>query len=164
MKLLTREEIAAAFGKHPITIIKWQRAGMPVAERGGRGVESKYNLADVVGWRVASELARHGVDNQGARNLEVERARQARANAERVEAENRRRRGELLERAVWVRTCGEHITHAKTRLLALPSVLAPRLVHAAQLGGPTAIQAVVDAAIREALSELAGAVPSETPA
>src|SRR4051812_25727539 len=49
--LVTRRDLAALVGVHPITICKWEREGMPVATRGGRGRPSFYDEAVVRAWR-----------------------------------------------------------------------------------------------------------------
>lgn len=58
LRLLTRREVAAAFGVSPLRVTKWTAAGMPVVGRGGPGKESRYNLADVVAWRIEVEIQR----------------------------------------------------------------------------------------------------------
>ena len=58
LRLFTRREVAASFGVSPLRVTKWTAAGMPVVDRGGPGKESRYNLADVVAWRIEVEIQR----------------------------------------------------------------------------------------------------------
>jgi phage terminase Nu1 subunit (DNA packaging protein) len=157
-RTLTRRQLAAAMGVRPGQITRWQDDGMPVAVKGGPGKSALYDLAGVKAWRAA----RPDPSRPGGVSVAEETALLKRTQTERAQLEIQRRRGELLDRALWVRACAEHITHAKARLLSLPSALAARAVHAAQTGGPAAVQLLLETAIRESLVELAGMTSTET--
>ena len=58
MRIVGQEQIADAFGVAPKTIVEWQAQGFPVAERGGPGVPSEYELADCIRWRVSTEVGK----------------------------------------------------------------------------------------------------------
>lgn len=58
MQITGQEAIADAMGVAPKTIVEWQAQGMPVAERGGPGVPSVYELADCIRWLVKREVAK----------------------------------------------------------------------------------------------------------
>lgn len=130
---------------------------MPVAVKGGPGKSALYDLAKVKAWR----KARPDPTRPGGVSVAEETARLKRAQTERAELETRRRRGELLDRTLWLRACEDHITHAKSRLESLPSALAVRIVTAARTGGPAAVQALLHTAIRDALVGLSGIEPAE---
>src|SRR3970040_1004384 len=117
-ELLTRRELATALGIHVQTITKWQQQGMPIAARGRRGRAALHSLPAVIEWRHRTEAARQ----TGAEvvSLGAARARLAKAQAEKWERENRKRTGELIERAVVVREGQNMIFAAKTKLLQVP--------------------------------------------
>lgn len=54
-KLVTRRELAEKHSVHMQTITKWEREGMPVAERGPKGA----TVADVRAWLKARALAQN---------------------------------------------------------------------------------------------------------
>lgn len=49
--LVNRTQLAEVFGVSMPTVDGWVRAGCPVVQRGGRGVEWKFESADVAKWR-----------------------------------------------------------------------------------------------------------------
>ena len=67
MKLFTRSELAEAFGVAKLTITKWAAAGLPVADRGGRGRSSRYNLPAVVAWEIERRVQARGGGPAGVR-------------------------------------------------------------------------------------------------
>lgn len=48
--LVTRRELADALGCHMQTVTKYEREGLPIAQRGDRGKPSRYQLEDVRAW------------------------------------------------------------------------------------------------------------------
>ena len=85
--------------------------------------------------------------------LDEARARLATAQAERHEMENAARRGELAEVADVERTWIDMVMAVRSRLLSLPTKLAPQLVG---ISDPREIFAKLTEEIRVALTELAG--------
>ena len=126
-KILTRSEVAAVMGVTPMRITKWSAMGMPVAFRGGRGVESKYNLDAVLAWREQQEkLVVGGGDaapSGSALNLGEERARLARAQTAKTMLDIAKRRRDLLPRDEVVRDGKAVIGAVRAKLLAMPSRL-----------------------------------------
>ena len=166
IRLFTRKEIAAAFETSPLRITKWTAAGMPVAERGGRGRESRYSVPAVIAWRVESELQRlartapaagdGGAAPASAINLGIERAKLARVQTRKAELEVRKREGELLEAADVARMIALVVLAIRSKLLALPQVMAERLVAAAAGAHPAAaIETELAGEVRDVLRELA---------
>jgi phage terminase Nu1 subunit (DNA packaging protein) len=90
-------------------------------------------------------------DCLGSEGLEAARTRLATAQAERVELELAEQRGEVHRASAVMRVWADNVINTKTRLLALPSKLAP------ELQGKTLqeIQARLKEEINEALNELA---------
>ena len=82
-----------------------------------------------------------------------ERARKDAAMALKVEMENLRRAGQLMEASEVTAAWADHISSARSRLLAIPSKLPPLME-----GRPAAaMQALLRTEINDALRELAGA-------
>jgi phage terminase Nu1 subunit (DNA packaging protein) len=82
-----------------------------------------------------------------------ERARKDAAQALKTEMENLRRAGQLMEASEVTAAWADHISSARSRLLAIPSKLPPLME-----GRPAAaMQALLRTEINAALHELAGA-------
>ena len=82
-----------------------------------------------------------------------ERARKDAAQALKTEMENLRRAGQLMEASEVTAAWSDHISSARSRLLAIPSKLPPLME-----GRPAAaMQALLRTEINDALRELAGA-------
>src|SRR5689334_17936697 len=58
MRVVGMEQIAAAFGVAPKTIVEWQGDGFPIAVRGRRGVPSEYDLPACIDWLVKREVGK----------------------------------------------------------------------------------------------------------
>jgi phage terminase Nu1 subunit (DNA packaging protein) len=148
--LLTRSELALVFKVTPQRITIWKTNGMPVADRGSRGRESRFDLADVNTWWLARELQARGLDPKSPRiDLGNERALLARAQARKTMLEVQTREQQLLPRDQVVADGRAFILAVRAKLLALPRELA-RAGHI-----PVEKQADVTALIRQALEELA---------
>lgn len=151
LRAFSRSELAEAFNVSPLRITKWAAAGMPVADRGGRGRQSQYELPAVVDWRVRSQVqALTGkTESGGAIDLGLERAKLARAQTEKTDMEIRRRQGELLSRDQVVKDGRAFVMAAKAKLLALPR----RMAQAGVIANDA--QEHVASLVREALEEMA---------
>lgn len=89
----------------------------------------------------------------GGTEYDTQRERLAAAQAEKVEAENAVRRGELAELSAVAEQWSAHIHSARAKLLSMPSKLGPQLTHVAD---PTVIAARIRAEVYAALVELGG--------
>lgn len=58
MRIVGQEKVADCFGVAPKTIVEWQVDGFPVAQRGGPGVPSEYELAACIQWLVQREVGK----------------------------------------------------------------------------------------------------------
>ena len=148
-----RTALAAAIGANPYTITRWQRDGLPVADRGGPGRESKYSLPAVIAWRVARETSRNG--GAGAVSLEVERAKLANVQTRRAEVELLAKSAQLLPLIEMERVWSAAVAEIRARLLALPMAMAEPCLAAAQTDGAPGIQRMLTAAVRDGLRGLA---------
>lgn len=158
---LTRKALAVAFGTHPQTIVKWESAGMPVAERGGPGRPSRYGLPEVVAWYIRRELAARGID-PAALDPTTERALLDRRRREEIEQRLAKLHGEWLPRTEFQRVLSRVVHEIKAKLLAAPRAWALGLVKAA-LGGPAAVEAFLTVRIRDVLEALASIPCERTP-
>jgi hypothetical protein len=89
----------------------------------------------------------------GGSEYDTQRERLAAAQAEKVEAENAVRRGELAELSAVAEQWSAHIHAARAKLLSMPAKLGPQLTHVAD---PTVIAARIRAEVYAALVELGG--------
>jgi len=89
MMIEGQETIADVFGVAPKTIVEWQEQGFPVAVRGGPGVASQYDSAACIRWLVEREVRK-------AAAPESSKDRLHRVQAERIEMELARERGQLV--------------------------------------------------------------------
>lgn len=54
MGRMNRKNLSALLTVSPVTIWRWEREGLPVAHRGGKGRENLYELTDVLAWLKAT--------------------------------------------------------------------------------------------------------------
>ena len=112
------------------------------------GVIPKSEDGFVLG-EVTEAYWRNQFDSEG---LTAARTRLVTAQAELVEAELAEKRGELHRASAVVKVWTDNVMNAKTRLLAIPTKIAPELIGQ----DVQTVQAKLKAAIYEALTELAG--------
>jgi phage terminase Nu1 subunit (DNA packaging protein) len=98
---------------------------MPVAERpSGRGTDYVVFMGDVVRWSVKRELqaAGHEADDAVVLDLNAERARLAKEQADKTELENKLARGELVRAEDVLK--GDEVIYAglRDRIMAVQSV------------------------------------------
>lgn len=152
--LITRRQLARRTRVHLATIHKWENAGMPVALRGGRGLESFFDWAVVQKWRKDREASARAATNGPLDPM------QARANRDKFQAMiaeqlYRSREKELLPAGDVLAIWAEHITAARAVLIAAVTTKAPEIERAAKLSGVKGVEAALRALVDEALAELA---------
>lgn len=150
--MLTRRELASLLGVHMQTVTKWEREGMPIAERGRRGKASLYSEVAVRAWIAAREEA---AQNGSRLDVTQERARKERAQAQLAEQKYQQLAGELLPKEDVAKVWAAEIAGARSVLLAVPTTYADRAYRAATLHGVGAVEEVLRDAIHEVLRELA---------
>lgn len=67
MRIVGQEQIAAAFGVAPKTIVEWQERGFPIAVQGSRGIPNEYILPDCINWRVQDQVSKVKPEDQRER-------------------------------------------------------------------------------------------------
>lgn len=159
---ISRREAAEILDVHVDTVSKMIGEGLEVAviERRGRG------NALVLSRRAV--LAFHGARRvPGDLDPKQERARRDRAQAVLSEQAFKQRARDLLPADEVERVWSGHISAVRTKILSWSAVLAGR-IHRAARGGVGAVEAELDAAVREVLTELAaetsaGGPPARAP-
>jgi terminase small subunit / prophage DNA-packing protein len=118
-EILTAGELAEALKVTTAAVTKWKSEGCPCRIQSGRPV---YVLADVVDWRLSRA-------KESARPLDKdeEQIRKLKAEADRVELEVAKVRGELVPVTEFERVLAEDHDETRAALTALPSKFA-RLV------------------------------------
>ena len=153
-ELLTRRDLAARLAVHMQTVTKWERDGLPIAERGRKGKPSRYEVAAVREWIATREKDAKA----GGAGVDVarERARKERAQAELAEQLHATRARHLLPTDEVERVVGAKVAAARTVALTWKTSLVDRLELAYQGGGRAAMVAVLDEEVDLFLLELAG--------
>jgi phage terminase Nu1 subunit (DNA packaging protein) len=139
-------------GRDGRTISKWLEEGLPLAKRGRGGRPSLYDEAKCRRWIASREKQ---TATPGVVDLARERARKERAQAVLAEQTFQARSRELLPRAEVEKMWAAEVAAVRTKLLALPTVLADQLHRAAVLEGVDGVEARLQTAILDVLTELA---------
>lgn len=139
---LSQTQVAALLGVTPRTVRDWADA-----PRNGDG---SYHGPAIVAYYIAKRV---GADGEDGERHPTQRERLAAAQAEKVESENRVRRGELVEVEQVGAEWDDLVLNARAKLLSLPTKIAPQL---AGRTDPNAIRSILRSEINAALIELAG--------
>lgn len=157
---LTRPELAERLGCAVRTVTKWLAAGMPVAVRGRGGAPSTYDEGAVRAWK-------HDRDERArARSADLMHSRSRKELAQAIEAEQRVaiRAGKLIPIEDVDRVWSGHVAAVRARLLAIPMALSDRLHRVAVVEGPAAVEALLQTAVYQVLTECAEGVGVAPPA
>lgn len=137
---LTKLDIARAHGVTFTQVDEWVRSGMPYDSTGEKML---FNLSDTIRWRMER--------TNGKNRLSIERARQAKENADHSSMRNAELRGELIRVTHVQEYWAQMVSSVRAKLLSLPRKLAP----IARMTDTNAkCEAVLEATIYEALEEL----------
>lgn len=151
-KIVNKRELAHFFGVSPQAVDGWLPRGCPVLKRGGPLVGYQFDTAAVVEWRseqrVAEAIGEQRPDNPGdAENRKLS------ADASLAELKLHRELGQLAKiedaERIWTR----QVSACRTKLLALPSKLAPVALSANSV---EEIRSLFERELHEALNELDG--------
>lgn len=115
-KKVNKRELAEIFGKSQEAIGKWQKEGMPVQKKAkSKGKQNTYDTANVYEWLIAKH------QDENPREIDIERTRLIRAQAEAKELENQLARAELLPVPLVEMTWQAILTSARSHMLSLAS-------------------------------------------
>lgn len=161
--IVGQKELAECLGVTPKYITEWQQRDsnpLPVVEFGGRGRRAQYDVAACVAWRI-DEVVRQRVTASADGefiNLDHERARLARAQANKTEIEVSVLRAELIPKEAVARVQGQMISNTRSRVLSLPVKAAPILINRRNEND---IKTILTELVHEVLGELAEFSESE---
>lgn len=150
--LLTRRELAARMNVVMSAVTKWEQAGLPIAERGRPGKPTLYRQEDVQAWLVARE---QGAGANGSLNVNQERARRERAQASLAEQTFQMRQRDLLPRVDVEKVWAAEVGAVRTRLMAIPTTIADRVMRIATLEGVEGVERELRDVVEDVLRELA---------
>lgn len=139
--LLPKRLLAKAFGISTAALDRWD-----IKPHKKRGRESLYYLPDVIKWRLNR-------DTKEALDLNVERARLAKAQADRTEFDLKISRGEYVNKDEAGGLLETVVMAIRAKLLSLPTKTAPLVTGVKKL--PEA-RDILDGATHEILAELSG--------
>lgn len=150
--LLTRRELADRFHVHMQTVTKWEREGMPIAERGRKGRASRYREEDVRDWLSAREQA---AKTSGHVDVAQERARKERAQAVLAEQLAATRARLLLSADEVARVWSGEVAAVRSIILASYTSQADKIHRIATLEGVGGVEAALKELAHEVLRQLA---------
>ena len=165
--LVPRRQLAARLAVHMQTITKWEREGMPIAERGRKGRPSLYREIEVRAWHKAREkAAQHG----GRLDMIQERARKEKWQGLLAEQQYLLREQELLPREEIEKVWAAEVSAVRAALLSWSTTLADKVHRVSTLEGLPGVERVLQDAVRDVLREfsdphrpLPGVTPPSTP-
>jgi phage terminase Nu1 subunit (DNA packaging protein) len=154
--LVSRRDLAALLEVHMMTVTKWERDGMPVAHRGGRGRPSLYDAAVVRAWKDARDAAAVDAVDGTLEQARIRRENsQAALNEQKLAVQQRKLLPvEEVEKA-WMR----EVTAVRTVILASYTSHADRIFRAGVLDGVAGVEREMKALAHEILRELAEPKP-----
>jgi len=137
---LNQQQIAFICGVTSRSIRDWADAP--------RNSDGTYNAQDFIAWFIQRSSG-----GNGEKEFNTQRERLAAAQAEKVETENRIRRGELADTKQMLEMWSGVLAAVRAKLLSLPTKLGPQLVNTAE---PAIIASRIRTEVYSALDELAG--------
>lgn len=120
MRIIGQEQVADLFGVAPKTIVEWQDAGFPIAQRGSPGIPSEYESQACINWLIDREVRKV--------QIELPRDRLARVQADAIEMDNAVKRGTLIPADQLEPKIRAAVVSAREQLITLRSSLVPQLV------------------------------------
>lgn len=136
------------FGVAEETITQWQKAGMPIKTQRKGTLGNEYEVVACVQWREGQVT-----EGEGPLNLNQERARLAKAQADKTELEAAELKGEMVRYEEISAHWTDRGSAIRQRLLTMPTKIAPRLRVAVN---DQEAAALMTAEMLEALAEISG--------
>lgn len=115
---LNRANLAEHMGVSPPTIDRFVKEGMPVVQRGGRGIEWIFELPEVIRW-YAQRAAENAAGDVTTDLAEIER-RTAHAKMEMAELELAKERGEVAAIRDFERAQAKAFAEIRTNVMNVP--------------------------------------------
>lgn len=155
-RIVKLQELALLCGVSVNTSESWVRRGMPLRFHGEKGVPHKCDTAQCILWLIRQERER--VDATVKTDPEDLKNRREKARTEISELDLAKRKGELVEIELVEELFSGLVMNARSRLLALPSRVSPLLTGKQNTNE---IKRIIDDAVCDTLTELAGTDPAE---
>lgn len=115
---LNRSSLAEHLAVSPPTIDRWVKDGMPVVQRGARGIEWIFDIADVIRW-YAQRAVEQAAGNEPTDLAEIER-RTAFAKMEMSELELAKKREEVATIRDFERAQAKAFAEIRTNVMNVP--------------------------------------------
>lgn len=145
--LLTRQQLATALETTAGTITRWERDGMPVAERAPRGKPSLFDLQAVRAWRATVDAQ---PDRAATFSLASAKAKESEKRTEKLELEIGLKRGDLVHRDQVIREAHAFGRAVMAKIRSLPRRAEHSgVIERVQVAG-------LEALCRELLEEISG--------
>jgi phage terminase Nu1 subunit (DNA packaging protein) len=142
-QLISYRDIGGLFGVSNRTARSWCE-GLAPDMPGGNGAPNKFTLMRVI----EHHFLVRGTPEGEQLDLDQERARQAKEQADKLGMANAVERGELVRMSSIEEHWGRELGNVRAALMALPRKCAPRVVGIQRM---PEIEAVIETAVREAL-------------
>jgi phage terminase Nu1 subunit (DNA packaging protein) len=142
MRIIGQEQVADLFGVAPKTIVEWQDAGFPIAQRGSPGIPSEYESQACINWLVDREVRKV----QG----ESQRDRYWREAGDKLAMENAVTRSRLIPADQVEPKIRAAVVSAREQLVNLRSSLVPQLIGKSRRD----VEVLLEAAHTEFLTKL----------
>jgi len=123
---VNRTQLADVFGVSLPTVDGWVRAGCPVVQRGGRGVEWVFNTAAVAQW--IKDRAVEGATGGQAKDLDDIEKRTKAARMSLAELELAKAKGEVAELRLVERMVSRAFAEVRANMRTLPGRLVASLI------------------------------------
>jgi phage terminase Nu1 subunit (DNA packaging protein) len=136
------------------TIQTWSKRStdpLPVARHGARGQPNEYNPAMLVQWYVRNELDKLNINDGELLDLNTERAKLAKLQARKIELDLEVIEGRMVDTEQAGAALEKVIMACRSRLLAMPSKIAPQVFGTRTLPGTAE---AIREGVYDALTEL----------
>ncbi|WP_175487755.1 terminase small subunit [Microbulbifer thermotolerans] len=147
---MNRTEMADCLSVAPTTLDAWTREGCPVEHRPGQGKAAEFDSGDVIRWLTNREKAKAAA-RADAGDLDELRGEKIRVETRLKELQLAREAGQLAPLEHIERALTNWVIELRTRLLALPQRVAPRILGETD---ESLLKAAMSDEIRQALSGL----------
>jgi len=150
--IVNQAKLCEMLGMSPMTVNRLQDQGFPVLSRGDGRKANQYDTGACIDWLVERER-RKKVTLPGGQviNLDAERARLTKEQADKVAMENELTRSQLIDAEQVAVMWANVVVNIKTRVLAIPTKAAPLVIGCKTM---PQVRDVIERVIIEALHDL----------
>ncbi len=123
---VTQTQLAAIIGVTTDTVRSWERAGCPVERPGRKGLASQYIPADVIRWK-EERAVQAATGDLAATDMSELRRRKLATEVAMAETTLMEKQKQLVPAALAIEKVTDMLAGLRSRLLVIPSIVAPRL-------------------------------------